>query len=191
VIFGLSSGISKNIYYKGGGLFKYQTLEQYEDSLLNIDFIEPNVIAKESKDYKIKYMLEFESKGSNVFLNLDALDNPFEYKLKFEENNELKEKNIDLVETFNYLAGITVKSIKKVANGPITYVIVKGYRNEKDVIVIWRNKPEGFDPVKDKEFIEKEILKEEYDEILVNGNSLVKGAKSIDEIFKTSMFGGI
>jgi adenine-specific DNA-methyltransferase len=172
-------------------IIKYQVLEQYEDSLNNINFAKPNVIAKESKDYKIKYMLEFESKGSNVFLNLDALDNPFEYKLKFEENNELKEKNIDLVETFNYLAGITVKSIKKVANGPITYVIVKGYRNEKDVIVIWRNKPEGFDPVKDKEFIEKEILKEEYDEILVNGNSLVKGAKSIDEIFKTSMFGGI
>ena len=74
------------------------------------------------------------------------------------------------------------------ANSPITYVVVKGYRNEKDVIVIWRNKPESFDPVKDKEFIEKEILKEDYDEILVNGNSLVKGAKSIDEIFKTSMF---
>jgi len=172
-------------------IIKYQTLEQYEDSLNNIDFAKPNVVAKESKDYKIKYMLEFESKGSNVFLNLDALDNPFNYKLKFEENNELKEKGIDLVETFNYLAGINVKSIKKMASGPINYVIVKGYRNEKEVIVIWRNKPDGFDPVKDKEFIEKEIIKEEYDEILVNGNSLVKGAKSIDEIFKTNMFGGI
>ena len=189
VVFGLSAGISKNISYKGGGLFKYQSLEQYEDSLNNINFTETNVIAKESKDYKIKYMLEFESKGSKVFLNLEALDNPFEYKLKFEDNNEQKEKNIDLVETFNYLAGITVKSIKKMANGLITYVIVKGYRNEKDVIVIWRNKPDGFDPEKDKEFIEKEILKEEYDEILVNGNSLVKDAKSIDEIFKTNMFG--
>ncbi len=170
-------------------IIKYQTLEQYEDSLNNIDFIEPNVIAKESKDYKIKYMLEFESKGSKVLLNIDALDNPFDYKLKFEENNELKEKSIDLVETFNYLAGITVKSIKKIVNGTITYIIVKGYRNEKDVIVIWRNKPDGFDPLKDKDFIEKEILKDDYDEILVNGNSLVKDAKSIDEIFKTNMFG--
>ncbi len=169
-------------------IIKYQTLEQYEDSLNNINFTEPNVIAKESKDYKIKYMLEFESKGSNVFLNLAALDNPFEYKLKFEENNELKEKNIDLIETFNYLAGINVNSIKKMTNGPITYVIVKGSHNEKDVIVIWRNKPDDFDPVKDKEFIEKEILKDDYDEILVNGNSLVKDAKSIDEIFKTNMF---
>jgi len=181
--------LSYDINWQGGGLFKYQTLEQYEDSLNNIDFTEPNVIAKESKDYKIKYMLEFESKGSKVLLNLDELDNPFEYKLKFEENNELKEKNIDLIETFNYLAGITVKSIKKMTNGPITYVIVKGYQNEKDVIVIWRNKPEGFDAVNDKDFIEKEILKEDYDEILVNGNSLVKDAKSIDEIFKTNMFG--
>jgi adenine-specific DNA-methyltransferase len=172
-------------------IIKYQTLEQYEDSLNNIDFTEPNIIAKESKDYKIKYMLEFESKGSKVLLNLDALDNPFEYKLKFEENNGLKENNIDLVETFNYLAGITVKSIKKMTNGTVTYVVVKGYHNEKDVIIIWRNKPSDFDPIKDKEFIEKEILKEDYDEVLVNGNSLVKGAKSIDEIFKANMFGGI
>jgi len=169
-------------------IIKYQSLEQYEDSLLNIHFTKPNVIVKESKDYKIKYMFKFESKNSNVFLNLDSLDNPFEYKLEFEEKNEKKERNIDLVETFNYLAGITVKSIKKMTNDTITYFIVKGYRNGKDVIVIWRNKPEEFDPVKDKKFIEKEILKEEYDEILVNGNSLVHNAKSIDEIFKTNMF---
>ena len=42
---------------------------------------------------------------------------------------------------------------------------------------------------KTRVLIEKEILKDDYDEILVNGNSLVKDAKSIDEIFKTSMFG--
>ncbi|MCE7738010.1 MAG: site-specific DNA-methyltransferase [Candidatus Heimdallarchaeota archaeon] len=154
-------------------IIKYQTLEQYEDSLNNIDFKEAPTLAKESKDYKIKYMLEFESKGSNVLLNLDALDNPFEYKLKVEKDNEFKESNIDLVETFNYIAGINVKSIKKMNDDKVNYVVVKGHRNEKDVIVIWRNKNDGFDPKKDKEFVEKEILKEEYDEILVNGNSLL------------------
>ncbi len=164
-------------------IIKYQTLEQYEDSLNNIDFKEPNTLAKESKDYKIKYMLEFEAKDNNVFLNLDAIDNPFEYKLKIEN----KECNIDLIETFNYIAGIDVKSIQRKQNMKVDYVIVKGQRKDKDVIVIWRNKTDGFDPKNDKEFVETEILKEEYDEIFVNGDSLMADAKSVDEILKSNM----
>ncbi len=171
-------------------IIKYQSLEQYEDSLNNIDFKEPTTLAKESKDYKIKYMLEFESKESNVLLNLDALDNPFEYKLRVYDNNEFKLQNVDLIETFNYIAGIDVKSIQRRQDDTVTYVVVKGNRNGKDVIVIWRNRTDNFEPEKDKEFIEIEILNEEYDEILVNGNSLVENAKSIDEIFKSSMFRG-
>ncbi|MBU1974200.1 MAG: site-specific DNA-methyltransferase, partial [Nanoarchaeota archaeon] len=171
-------------------IIKYQNLEQYEDSLNNIEFKEPNTLAKESKDYKVKYMLGYESKENNVFLNLDALDNPFNYKLKIETNNEFKEQSIDLVETFNYIAGIEVKSIKKLNDKKVQYVVVKGKKQDKEVIVIWRNKDEGFTPEKDKEFINKEILKEDYDEILVNGNSLIDNAKSIDEIFKSNMFRG-
>ncbi|KKH47543.1 site-specific DNA-methyltransferase [Methanosarcina sp. 1.H.A.2.2] len=171
-------------------IIKYQTLEQYEDSLNNIDFKQPNKLALESKDYNIKYMLDFESRDNNVFLNLDALNNPFEYRLKVENNNEIKEFNIDLVETFNYIAGIDVKKIQKKQDQEVDYIIVKGQRNEKDVIVIWRNKSEGFDPIRDKEFVQKEILTEEYDEILVNGNSLIPYAKSVDEIFKANMFEG-
>lgn len=169
-------------------IIKYQALEQYEDSLNNIDFKEPTNLAKESKDYNIKYMLEFESKGSNVFLNLDALDSPFEYKLKTYDNNEFREHNVDLIETFNYIAGIDVKSIQRKLDDNEVYLIVKGYRKDKAVIIIWRNITDGFEPVRDKEFIETEILNEDYDEILVNGNSLVENAKSIDEIFKSNMF---
>lgn len=171
-------------------IIKYQYLEQYEDSLNNIDFKEPNTLAKESKDYKIKYMLEFESKDNNVFLNLDALDDPFNYKLIIESNNVKKEIAVDLVETFNYIAGIEVKSIKKLKNDLIDYIVVKGKKEERNIIIIWRNKNNNFNPVKDKDFILKEIIKEEYDEILVNGNFLVPNAKSIDEILKANMFRG-
>lgn len=171
-------------------IIKYQSLEQYEDSLNNIDFKEPSTLAKSSKDYKIKYMLEFESKGSNVLLNLDALDNPFDYKLKVESENEFKETSIDLIETFNYIAGVQVKSVRKLQDKKVDYIVVKGLRNDKETIIIWRNKTDGFDPKKDKEFVKKEILKEEYDEILVNGNSLIEDAKSIDEVFKSNMFRG-
>jgi adenine-specific DNA-methyltransferase len=171
-------------------IIKYQILEQYEDSLNNIDFKGSNKLAIESKDYKVKYMLDFESKDSNVFLNLNALDNPFEYKLKVEHNNEVREFNVDLIETFNYIAGIYVRNVQKKQDDKIDYIIVKGQRDEKDVVVIWRNKSEGFDPIRDKEFVQKEMTLEDFDEILVNGNSLIPNAKSIDEIFKANMFRG-
>ena len=169
-------------------IVKYQVLEQYEDSLNNIGFREPSDLAKKSKNYKLKYMLEFESKDSNIFLNLDALDNFFDYKLKIKEGDEFKEKSIDLVETFNYIAGIEVESMEKLKDGNADYVIVKGLRDRGKVIVIWRNKDDDFDPKKDREFAVKKILKDQYDEIFVNGNSLIDGAKSIDEIFKKNMF---
>ena len=107
-----------------------------------------------------------------------------------EENNEIKEYNVDLIETFNYIYGIEVKSIQMKQSRTVNYVIVKGQRNEKDIVIIWRDKSDNFNPEQDKEFIEKEILTEEFDEILTNGNSLVQDAKSIDEIFKANMFRG-
>ncbi|MHA1897812.1 MAG: DNA methyltransferase, partial [Promethearchaeota archaeon] len=170
-------------------IIKYHYLEQYEDSLQNIEFKKVNSLLNNSKDYVLKYMLDFESKDSPVFLNIDMLDNPFDYKLKIMTENGLKIQKVDLIETFNYIAGIFVDSIVKKKKGDIDYVIVKGYREEKRVIVIWRNKPESFDPREDKEFVEKEIIKgEEFDEIFVNGNSLINKAIALDEIFKKGMF---
>ncbi len=171
-------------------IIKCQKLEQYEDSLNNIDIVKPNTLALESKDYKIKYMLNFETKDSNVFLNIDLLDNPFDYKLDIEEQNQIKTYNVDLIETFNYLAGIFVDKIIKKQDNSVDYIIVKGNREEKKVIVIWRNKNDSFDPKQDKEFVEKEILADdEYDEIFVNGSSLIEKAISLDGIFKKSMLG--
>ncbi|MBA2861826.1 site-specific DNA-methyltransferase [Methanococcus maripaludis] len=170
-------------------IIKYHKLEQYEDTLNNIEFKIPTLTALESKDYAIKYMLEFESRDNNVFLNLDNLDNPFNYILKIEQNNEIKEQKIDLIETFNYIAGITVNKIYKTNSDNVSYVVVSGKRNGNSVIVIWRNKDDKFDPTADKDFVENNILTEQVDEIFMNGNSLVTNAKPLDEVFKANMFG--
>jgi adenine-specific DNA-methyltransferase len=169
-------------------ILKYHSLEQYEDTLLNIEFIEPRSNVKDSKDYKLRYMLDYETRDSNVFLNLDLLENPHDYKLKIEENGKIREVGVDLVETFNYIAGIHVNSIYLKIDGNIKYIFVKGRRDERSVLVVWRNKPESFNPEQDKEFVEQEIANDVYDEVLVNGNSLIRGAKSIDVIFKEEMF---
>lgn len=169
-------------------ILKYQSLEQYEDSLLNIEFVEPRSSVKESKDYKLKYMLDYETSTNNIFLNLDFLDNPFGYKLKIEENGKTREVNADLVETFNYLAGIDVNFIYLKNDAEIRYIFIKGQQGEKSVFVVWRNKPESFNPERDKEFVEREIANDKYDEVFVNGNSLIRNAKPIDVVFKEELF---
>ncbi|MBT5215166.1 hypothetical protein HOM13_00335, partial [Candidatus Woesearchaeota archaeon] len=165
-------------------IVKYQTLEQYEDTLDNISFEDPNQLALARKDYQIKYMLNLESRNNNVFMNLEHLESPFDYRL----NIDGKETNIDLVETFNYVAGIYVSKIEQLENKKQKYIIVKGKRKNKKVIVIWRNVKE-IDRKEDKMFIESIISDE--DEIFVNSDSLVKNATPLDIIFKEELFGGI
>jgi adenine-specific DNA-methyltransferase len=60
------------------------------------------------EDYILSYMLNTESAGSASLLNVEKLDKPFSYKMLITRNLESKERNIDLVETFNYLIGLTV-----------------------------------------------------------------------------------
>jgi len=91
-------------------IMKYMKLGSYEDALSNIslDDEKHGLSSLFGDDYLINYMLDIEAEGS--LLNLDAFRTPFEYKLKVTENNETKEKNVDVVETFNYLIGLTVKT---------------------------------------------------------------------------------
>ncbi|MBT7393114.1 site-specific DNA-methyltransferase, partial [archaeon] len=184
VLFGEQTGISKDVNWKGGGIFKYQTLEQYEDTLNNISFEDPNQLALTRSDYKIKYMLDLESRNNNVFMNLEHLESPFGYKL----NIDGKETNVDLIETFNYVAGIYVSKIEQLESKKQKYIIVKGKIKNKKVIVIWRNAKE-IDRKEDKNFIESQVTDE--GEIFVNSDCLVKNATPLDIIFKEKLFGGI
>ena len=171
-------------------IIKYQKLEQYEDTLINLAFKEIDSEFKETDNFQIKYMLEFESKDSETFLNLDSLDHPFNYSIKILEENEIKDIKIDLIETFNYLANIVVNSFYSLTNDSIPYVIVEGKSEEQIVFVIWRDKRDNFDLKVDKNFIENIILKDKiYDELYINGNSYVKNALLIDEKLKKLMLG--
>ncbi len=95
-----SSGISQ--------IIKYMRLESYEDALTNIELSDNSGQLKAllSEDYMIHYMVDWESRGS--LLDVEAFANPFAYTMKITEKNECKERPVDLVETFNYLIGLTV-----------------------------------------------------------------------------------
>ena len=91
-------------------IIKYMRLESYEDALSNIELSNDGgqLMALLGEDYLIHYMVDLESRGS--LLDVDAFSNPFAYTMKITEKNECKERGIDLVETFNYLIGLTVAS---------------------------------------------------------------------------------
>jgi|LFRM01.1.fsa_nt_gb adenine-specific DNA-methyltransferase len=101
-------------------IFKYIRLESYEDTLNNIELSRTPEQEKQLRmdasffnEYLVSYMLDIESRGS--LLNLDRFKEPFGYKMKIAENNETKETIIDLVETFNYLLGLTITKQKAAA----------------------------------------------------------------------------
>ena len=179
------SGISKEKDVKekynektAGGFFKYQVLEQYEDTLDNIELREnKQAELKFGDDYLLKYFLDFETRESPYLLNIENLKNPFAYKLKvnLEEVGEPQELVVDIPETFNYLLGLKVKKIKVRNNGG-KYLFILGEKQGKDIAVVWREYEDKWseeDFKKDKEFIIKELEPWAPHIVYVNGQSVL------------------
>lgn len=179
-----------------GVFFKYHTLEQYEDALENIEFEKKDKKRKslllELPDYLVKYMLEWETKNSNTFLNLEKLIDPFSYKLKVIENYQQKRVIVDVVETFNYLIGLNVSKYKVLEKNGRKYVIVLGEKKGNRVAIVWRslkNIDSNDEIIKeDKNTIEDAIKDFNPDEIYINGKAVVEGFKHIEPEFKRLMF---
>ena len=100
--------------------FKYLRLESYEDALNNLRIDEnpkrnktlsANATLKE--DYMLHYLLDVETHGSQSLLNIDAFDDPSAYTLDVKKPglDEVVTRNVDLIETFNYLIGLRVGHI--------------------------------------------------------------------------------
>jgi adenine-specific DNA-methyltransferase len=183
-----------------GGFFKYIILEQYEDTLDNLELKESKPHKDFFKDeYLIKYFLEIETKDDPHLLNISMLKDPYNYKLKvnLSEVGEPKEMAVDVIETFNYLLGLKInKLMRKEREGNI-YTFVLGEKEGKSVAVVWRVYSEGWteeDYKKDRDFIE-EVLKEFKPEIIyTNGQhalafeSFKPDVRNIEPEFKRLMF---
>lgn len=173
-------------------MFKYQYLEQYEDTLNNIIFSDLSKTAQETldgfNDYFLKYMLDFETRESPARLSVKQFENPFDYKLKITSGGEERIETVDLFETFNYLLGLEVERIRVFENNKRKYRVVFGRKENDKIVVIWRN-IEGIDYEKERDFVEKTILKnEKFNSIYINGeDSLIPGAEPIEPEFKRLM----
>ena len=167
--------------------FKYIRLESYEDTLNNLtlqrdDAIDP--IFKKNKQlheqYLLSYMLEIESRES--LLSLSRFYRPFDYQLAITNSGETHKTTIDMVETFNYLLGLTVSQqshirafaaeflrdehgklrlkgdLKESENGRFLYRIVKGKtRTDEQVLVIWRSRNSAVEQITDDMLEEDDV----------------------------------
>jgi len=175
-------------------IIKYLRLESYEDTLNNITFDESSGEPMlKFEDYLLRYMLDWETKGSETFLDVRKLEKPFSYKLNLREGDETRVKPVDLPETFNYLIGLEVGTRKVYFNGERKYLAYRGKVDHKSAAVIWRE-IEGWsedDFKREKQFIMKQRMTGGAEIIYINGDSFLAGAKSLDPVFKRKMFEGV
>ena len=103
-----------------GHTFKYIRLESYEDCLNNLELKDDsernNTLSQNPglrEDYVLHYMLDVETRGSASLLNIDRFADPTAYKLKVKKpgSDEYDWRNVDLLETFNYLIGLRVEHV--------------------------------------------------------------------------------
>ena len=77
-------------------------------------------------------------------------------------------------------------------DGDRRYLAHRGItRDGRKVVVIWRETQgwEKADYERDAQFVAKHSLTEGADEVFVNGDSYIEGARSLDGLFKARLFG--
>ncbi|WNL39810.1 site-specific DNA-methyltransferase [Halomonas sp. PAMB 3232] len=175
--------------------FKYIRLESYEDALGNLALNrapgqqqllnEPDESNKfEARQaYVMNYMLEVETRDSQSLLNTRQFVDPTQYKLNVRPSSgdETRPVNVDLLETFNYLLGLTVEHIaapihfdaelsqgeygrwqakvKRSESGKWWFRTVYGTnRAGQQVLVVWRNLPSVIEGVEDGIKLDNAVL---------------------------------
>ena len=168
--------------------FKYLRLEQYEDTLNNLQPKQKGLEFKDGKacfeeNYLLRYMLDTETKGD--LFNLEWFVHPFSMTLKTTKDNELIDTPVDMVETFNYLIGLNVETMRWPKEG---YCVVEGIThigNER-TLVIWRDCEKVSNEALN-EFFRKQAYSttdSEFDKIYVNGDNTLPNIKTDEEHWK-------
>ena len=180
-------------------IVKYIRLESYEDALDSIAFDDAAgqlKLEEQFDDYLIKYMLQWETKGSETLLNVEKLSQPFYYRLRVHADGETRERTVDLPETFNYLLGLKARTRQVYADRGRCYLVYRGETRDapgRKVAVVWRETEEWAqaDFERDRQFVAEQGLAEGADAVYVNGDSCIPNATAIEPLFKARMFAGV
>jgi len=212
-------------------IVKIVRLESYEDALNNLETRRTDkqqllLASAEAQgadglreQYILRYMLDVETRGSQSLLNVQAFTNPTAYRLKVKRpgSDESREVNVDLMETFNWLIGFTVRHIaapqtfsaafqrdsekrmrlkgrlKQEAGGPYWIRTVAGTMPDgRGTLIIWRKltgEPEQDNLVLDEWFTRQgySAKDSEFDLIYVNGGNNLENLKTPDDLWKVRL----
>lgn len=212
-------------------IMKVVRLESYEDTLNNLetrrteaqqDLLEqPAAQGADGlkEQYVLRYMLEVETRGSQSLLNVEAFADPTAYELKVKRpgSDESRQVNVDLIETFNWLIGLTVRHmaapqafsaesdrdeegrlrlkgrLREQADGPYWFRTVTGTLPDgRRALIIWR-KLTG-DPEHDNLILDEWFTKQgysskdsEFDLIYVNGGNNLENLRTPEDAWKVRL----
>ena len=212
-------------------IVKVVRLESYEDALNNLeirrtdrqkellDSAEAQGADRLREQYILRYMLDVETRSSQSLLDVQAFTDPTAYKLKVKRpgSDESREVDVDLLETFNWLIGLTVRHIaapqtfsaaferdcekrlrlkgrlEREADGPYWFRTVTGTTPDgRRTLVIWRKlagEPERDNLVLDEWFTGQgySAKDSEFDLIYVNGGNNLENLKTPDDLWKVRL----
>lgn len=201
VVYSTEWKLDKPVSRKGiSQCFKYIRLEQYEDTLDNLQVKEQALdFGNEGgfgETYLLRYMLDTETRGD--LFNIKWFEHPFAITIKTRRDNELVDTPVDMVETFNYLIGLQVETLRWPKDG---YCVVEGVTHigQERTLVIWRDCEKVSNEALN-EFFRKQAYSttdSEFDKIYVNGDNTLPNLRKdeehwkvvlIEEEFKKRMF---
>ncbi|MEX2527035.1 MAG: DNA methyltransferase [Gemmatimonadota bacterium] len=212
-------------------IMKVVRLESYEDTLNNLetrrsdpqqDLLDQPQAQGENglkEQYLLRYMLDVETRGSPSLLNIPAFADPTAYELKVKRpgSDESREVAVDLLETFNWLIGLTVRHLavpqsftadferdeekrlslkgrlRQEADGPHWFRTVTGSLPDgRRTLVIWRKltgEPEEDNLVLDEWFTKQGYSSKdsEFDLIYVNGGNNLENLKTPEDTWKVRL----
>lgn len=191
-------------------IVKVLKLESYEDTLNNLELRRSDLFdhlpENAQHDYLLHYMLNIESRDS--LLNVSHFAKPFDYQLKIATNSAgaFDNKNIDLVETFNYLIGATVIGVddKRSEQGFVAVECrLPNQHTDEKTLIFWRDCERiGYDELQ-QQFDRLGInpADSEYSQVYVNGDHTLETVwdgeqsgslkiRSIEAEFLALMFAG-
>ncbi len=183
-------------------IVKVIRLESYEDALNNITFDESSgqqalELFKEEYSKKsnlLQYVLRWETRHSETLLDVEQLAKPFSHCLHIHRDGETRAQAVDLPETFNYIIGLNVETRQALSDNGRRYLVYRGTTREgRKTVVIWRETADWTeeDYVRDRDFVAAQRLTEGADDVFVNGDSFIPGARALEPLFKARMFAGL
>jgi adenine-specific DNA-methyltransferase len=178
--------------HRSPSLVKIIHTESFEDSLNALELPAERAMRLTGQQRfffndELHYIFGALEDESLVMLNTEALEHPFDYKLRVLTPAGVHTLDVDLVETANLLLGLRVRQMHELYDNNRRYVIIEARKGTDEVLVVWRNVAE-LDPARERDFIREHFNLENYNIVYTNADSAIaKGEQVLDKAFRTRM----